>query len=198
MRLGRARSSSGGSASRCSAVSTLWLSTVSRSQAALAPKRPQGITPPASSLLITSCRASIEPAFSRCHSSNRLGVQSQTLLTTAKYFTTLPSANRVSSFVVNGYCDSFDEWARPACEEQFFRTTKGIVDILTATVNDRKSFQVACALSKISEAENGPVAAWVPFGRFTSIRLCDSVLNSTSYVLPSKDSKGSRRILAYF
>src|SRR5258706_283744 len=42
--------------------------------------------------------ASMVPAFSRCHSSSRLGSQSHTLLTTAKYFASEPSANKSPCF----------------------------------------------------------------------------------------------------
>jgi hypothetical protein len=43
--------------------------TVNRNHAALAPKRPHGITPAANSFFNTSCSASIVPAFSRLASS---------------------------------------------------------------------------------------------------------------------------------
>ena len=59
---------------------------VNRSHAALAPKRPHSITPPAKSFLTTSCSASIEPAFSRCYSSSFLASQVNCLLAAAKYF----------------------------------------------------------------------------------------------------------------
>ena len=79
-RLGRAASNSGGSASRLSAVSTLKVSTACSSQAALVLKYFEGITPPASSFLMTSCAASMEPAFWRCHWSNFFASQSRKLV----------------------------------------------------------------------------------------------------------------------
>jgi len=89
----RARSNSGGSASRFIAVSVLCVIAFNRSQAALAPKRPQDTTPAASSFLSTSCSAWIEPCFSRCHCGRRRADQSRKFVSTAKYFASAPPAN---------------------------------------------------------------------------------------------------------
>ena len=74
-------------------VSTLCVITANRSQAALAPQRPHGITPAAKSFFSTSCSASTVPAFSRCHSGSRTRSHPQSLVATAKYLAWLPSAN---------------------------------------------------------------------------------------------------------
>ena len=92
-RFGRAVEYSSGSAMRLRAVIKLWVRIDMRNHAALAPKRPHGNTPAASSFFRMSWIASIVPAFSRCHYKRVLAFHSHRFVITAKYLCSLPSAN---------------------------------------------------------------------------------------------------------